>query len=263
MRGCLSWGLGRGFGGSLLRGGCSLRETASGCRPDSRVPFLCFAKEKEPKERRPDGGGRPVADCSAVLGVWGLAPNSLRGLWPLRSDSRAKSVDEACCARGPKPLRSSTPPTGPKSNAVVASQLPHPRLASHRASEATRHRAMRSEPSLVFFSPSDELSSAGLCGARDSAHQELTSRRLSERSGRRPRSELGAAAKTEQRKAALAQRGPSRQGRFLCPLSLSTQRKGVGRRAEHPARPHAVNKSNNATAPQILDSQPRGRIGAT
>jgi hypothetical protein len=86
---------------------------------------------------------------------------------------------------------------------------------------------------------------------------------LSERSGRRPRSEFGAAAKTEQRKAALATRGPSRQGRFLCPLSLSTQRKGVGRRAETPARPHAVNKSNNATAPQIPDSRPRGRSGAT
>src|SRR5204862_5866574 len=34
-------------------------------------------------------------DCSAVLVVWGLAPNSLRGLRPLRSNNRAKSVHEA------------------------------------------------------------------------------------------------------------------------------------------------------------------------
>src|SRR3982751_1384397 len=76
--------------------------------------FLCFAKERRQRKATPTGAVRLGPDCSAVLGVWGLAPNSLRGLWPLRSDSRAKSVDEACCARGPKPLRSSTPPTGPE-----------------------------------------------------------------------------------------------------------------------------------------------------
>ena len=79
-----------------------------------------------------------MADCSAVLGFWGLAPNSLRGLRPLRSNSRAKSVDEACCARGPKALCSSTPPTGPTSNAVVASQLPH-----HTSLRTGRERSKR------------------------------------------------------------------------------------------------------------------------
>jgi len=223
MKVCWSLDLGPGPVGSLCLGSCSLRGAESGCRPDSRVPFLCFAKEKEPKERRPDGGGRPMADCSAVLGFWGLAPNSLRGLRPLRSDSRAKSEYEACFARGPKPLRSSTPPTGPKSNTVVASQLSH---ASLHIGRAKRRAIVRCGASRIWCSspPSDELSSTGLCGARFSAHQQLTSRRLSERS---ERSELGAAAKTEQRKAALAPRGPSRQGSLLC--LLSCRHKKVGR----------------------------------
>jgi hypothetical protein len=71
---------------------------------------------------------------------------------PLRQTARSQLTKRAD-ARGPKALRSSTPPTGPKSNAVVASQ--HPIDASLRlgASEATRHRAMRSEPNLVFVSP--------------------------------------------------------------------------------------------------------------
>jgi hypothetical protein len=62
----------------LLRGGCSLREAASGYAPDRAVTFFRFPERKSPKKGGPDGGGRPRADCSAVLGVWGLAPNSLR-----------------------------------------------------------------------------------------------------------------------------------------------------------------------------------------
>jgi hypothetical protein len=197
-------------------------------------PYTCppcvrskhFPERKSPKKGGPDGGGRPEADCAAVLGLWGLAPNSLRGLWPLRSDSRAKSVDEACCARGPKPLRSSTPPTGPKSNAVVASQLPiH---ASLRLGKAKLSPWSRCEASRIWRSspPSDELSSAGLCGARVSAHQQLTSggclnvvSAANVVSSARP-------AKTEQRKAALAPRGPSRQGSLLCLLSCRYKKGG-------------------------------------
>ena len=78
-----------------LRGGCSLREAASGYAPDRAVTFFRFPERKSPKKGGPDGGGRPRADGSAVLGVWGLAQNSLRALWALRSNSRAKSVDEA------------------------------------------------------------------------------------------------------------------------------------------------------------------------
>jgi hypothetical protein len=45
-------------------------KTAPGFRPGSRVTFLCFAKEKSPKERRPDCGGPGVPGllCAARSG---------------------------------------------------------------------------------------------------------------------------------------------------------------------------------------------------
>ena len=102
------------------RGGCSLREAASGCAPDRAVPFLCFAKEKEPKERRPDGGG--PARAGLLCGARSLGPRAelaaFTSFTALKQAARSQFTKRAV-ARGPKPLRSSTPPTGPKSNAVV------------------------------------------------------------------------------------------------------------------------------------------------
>ena len=73
-----------------------------GCRPGGRPSFFASPK-KEGKEGRPRRERSALgADYSVVLGFWGLAPNSLRGLWPLRSDSRAKSVDEARCRARPQ-----------------------------------------------------------------------------------------------------------------------------------------------------------------
>jgi hypothetical protein len=53
--------------------------------------------------------GRPArrAGCPAVLGVEAPPSNSLRAPRALRSDSDGESVDDARCARGPRPLRSS------------------------------------------------------------------------------------------------------------------------------------------------------------
>jgi len=262
---------------AALRFAFTLREAESGCAPDRAVPFLCFAKEKEPKvreagvrslgeaklrarQRRPDGGGRPRADCSAVLGVWGLAPNSLRGLRPLRSDNRAKSVDEA--------RYRSRPQTPALLDASHGAQEQYGRSASPNIPcpiSLRIGREQRDAPRVwCLSSPSDELSSAGLCGARVSAHPQLTSGGCLNAVSAANVVSSARPAKPEQRKVALAPRGPRRQGRFLCPLSLSTQRKGVGCRAENPARPHAVNRSDNATAAQsqILDSRLRGNDGA-
>jgi hypothetical protein len=50
------------------------------------------------------------AGCPAVLGLGAPAPNSLRELRSLRSNSRAESDVVARCARGPRALRSSAPP---------------------------------------------------------------------------------------------------------------------------------------------------------
>ena len=51
---------------------CSLREAESGCAPDRAVPFLCFAKEKEPKGR--EAGVRSLGE--AKLGAHQRRPCS-------------------------------------------------------------------------------------------------------------------------------------------------------------------------------------------
>jgi hypothetical protein len=48
----------------------------SGCAPDSAVTFLCFAKEKSPKERRAEV--RAAARFLALLASGGVGLNSLR-----------------------------------------------------------------------------------------------------------------------------------------------------------------------------------------
>jgi hypothetical protein len=117
---------------------------------------------------------------------------------------------------------------------------------------------MRSEANLVFVSPFGRAEQRRALRRARSALRQLTSRRLSERSERSERSEFGAAAKTEQRKAALAREGRGGRGRFFASFLVDTSSrsgdlltlrskvmqipKGVGCRDENPARPHAVNK---------------------
>ena len=68
-------------------------------------------------------------------------------------------------------------------------------------------------------SPSDELSSTGLCGARFSAHPLLTSGGCLNAVSKANKVSSARPAKSEQRKVALAPRGPRRQGSLLCLLS--------------------------------------------
>jgi len=113
---------------------CSLREAASGCAPDRAVPFLCFAKEKEPKERRPCSpvGLGPTALRCSVMGVRGR--NSLRGLWPLRSNICPKSEDEARSrAPPPSPALLDGSPRGPRAMPRLRHRVT-PRFASARSS---------------------------------------------------------------------------------------------------------------------------------
>jgi hypothetical protein len=68
---------------------------------------------------RPDGGGRPAADCSALLGDRGLAPNSpshgrhlaARAAYA-RSSNMRRSANRSGRFATLDPLRCSTPPTG-------------------------------------------------------------------------------------------------------------------------------------------------------
>ena len=237
-----------------------LRETASGCAPDRAVPFLCFAKEKEPKERRPSSPVGPRGRLLCGARSLRVGQNSLRGLRPLRSNSRPKSVVDAHCARPAKPCAPRRLRRGPKSNTSLAAQAFHQRLASPWQGEAEPIKPMRSEAGWCSSPPSDELRGTGLCGARVSAHQQLTSRHLFECGERSERSEFGAAAKTEQRKAALAQRGPRRLGSLLCPLSC--RYKKVGR---PPGRtPGAASRSGQEQrqSAQGFDTPARASRGA-
>ena len=111
---------------------CLACPSASGCAPDRAPSFLCVPKEKKAKERAPWLAGRPRADCSVVLGLCGSRPTHYASFARCVQTGGAKSVNEARCARTPKALRSSTAHKGPKSNAVVASQLPNQHLAAHR-----------------------------------------------------------------------------------------------------------------------------------
>ena len=75
--------------------------------------------------------------------------------------------------------------------------------------------------------PSDELSSAGLCGSARSAHRHLTSRRLFERSERSERSELGATRKDRAAQGSPRIARAEEAGSLLC--LLSCRHKKVGR----------------------------------
>jgi len=104
-----------------------------GMCPRQGSPFSLRAQRKGTK-RKGTLARRSVlgTDCSAVLGRCGSRPTHYASVARCVQTGGAKSVNEARCARTRKALRSSTAHKGPKSNAVVASQLPNQHLAAHR-----------------------------------------------------------------------------------------------------------------------------------
>ena len=91
--------------------------------------------------------GRPAhgAGCPAVLGIEAPPSNSLRAPWALRSDSDGEFVDEARCARGPRPLRSSA-----TLRRAAAHHLP-PRGASLRTRTDKPHSPVGSRDRIPAF----------------------------------------------------------------------------------------------------------------
>ena len=80
---------------------------------------------------RPDRGGRPAADCSALLGARGLAPNSPSHGWHLaaraayaRSSNMRRSANRSGRFATLVPLRCSTPPTGRSRRRPAAGAAP-------------------------------------------------------------------------------------------------------------------------------------------
>jgi hypothetical protein len=189
-----------------------------GICPRQGTHFLSLPRKKVSKERGTLVAGRPRADCSALLGLCGRAElASFAALTTLKQAARSQFLRRA--ARAPaKPCAARRLRRGPRAIRSLLRNIPCQRLAAHRQAErAAGADAKRA----VSAPPSDELSSA---------------RQPSRSEGRVGRGRFGA------RLTWLCQVSapPLRE---LSPLSLSTQRKGVGRRAEHPARPHAVNKT--------------------
>ena len=121
----------------FLAGGVLLLSAEAGSRPGGRGTFLCFAKEKYPKERRPYclrplrcATGQPEVLGCGVRRVTHCAPAALR------SDRRGESVDEArvCPAAHPRHPASCAPQAhtegGWQPNSPTAQQPYGPSLRS-------------------------------------------------------------------------------------------------------------------------------------
>jgi hypothetical protein len=116
--------------------------------------LLFFASPKKSRQKK--------GDPTVAVGLW---PTALRcsvfgaraklalfaALTPLRQTSRSQLLMRAI-ARGPKPLRSSTPPTGPKSNTGRCFATSHPHLASHRARGEADASSCRCEARRIWCS---------------------------------------------------------------------------------------------------------------
>ena len=117
---------------------CSLREAASGCAPDRAVPFLCLAKEKEPKERRPCSSVALRATalrCSVFAGRAELT--SIAALTAFKQASRSQTLKRAARAlqspallddspRGPRAIRAFAAQTFPVCASLRIGALPPP-----------------------------------------------------------------------------------------------------------------------------------------
>ena len=127
------------------------------------------------------------------------------------------------------------------------------RLASHRLDDASlrsrRCEARRGEVAKqrpnCSWAPWVASRSAGVWGRVRSTLRNLTSRRLSERSGRRPRSEFGAGPKARAPQSSRPMADRHRRVAFLLvPFLWRSKEKGLGCRDDIPTRPHAVNKTH-------------------
>jgi len=190
----------------------------AGSSPRQATSFLCFAKERRQRKATPMpaplacGEGFP-----AVREERAQAQNSLRSLRSLRSDSCAKSVHEARCARGLALLCSSAWHRGKSKQ--PNSQQPNteqPRLTRSRrfpavgCSAAAPMRCREAQPAWA---------------ACVSTRLPSDSARLSERSERSERSEFraGPSGRASQGTPWRSQ-GAAHRGRVLCFLSCTSKK---------------------------------------
>ena len=135
----------------FLAGGVLLLSAEAGSRPGGRGTFLCFAKEKYPKERRPYCL-RPLRCATGQPEVLGCGVRRVTHCAPvaLRSDRRGESVDEApvCPAAHPRHPASCAPQAHTEGVGSLTTQQPYgPSLRSALSSRAQAPCAAQSRPS--------------------------------------------------------------------------------------------------------------------
>ena len=142
------------------RAACLCWGREPGCRPGGRGTFLCFAKEKYPKERRPpvcdpfaERRGKP-AECR----LRGAPQNSLRA-GALRSDNCGESVHEAWALRRPCHPATAPPQAQPAGVGQPNSQHPFGPLLRSASFCGRKRHALRKlgrakqRPVWMFGSP--------------------------------------------------------------------------------------------------------------
>ena len=138
----------------FLAGGVLLLSAEAGSRPGGRGTFLCFAKEKYPKERRPYCL-RPLRCATGQPEVLGCGVRRVTHCAPvaLRSDRRGESVDEApvCPAAHPRHPASCAPQAHTEGVGSLTTQQPYgPSLRSDLSSRAQAPCAAQSRPSAAM-----------------------------------------------------------------------------------------------------------------
>ncbi len=200
---------------------------------------LCRQRKGAKKATLPTRPSR----CEGCLALLGLCGSGRTRYAPCRRCAQT-------AARSQLLMRAARAPQSPAllSSSEGGDNTRSASLRSRRCDARRRPGWLRSNDRIALRVPLVSRRAAqGFAAARDSAHQRLTSRRLFERSGRRPRSEFGAAAKTEQRRAVGPEDRPTSRVAFsLVTFFWRSKRKLLPCRGHIPTRSHAVGKNNNA-----------------
>ena len=110
---------------SFTRCGYLSARGRAGSSPRRASHFLCLPKESNPR-KGPPFAGRPRADCSALLVLWGTRRTRFVRIAHCAQTGVAKSVHEARCACCPKALRCSTALKGPRQSNARRLLRKHP-----------------------------------------------------------------------------------------------------------------------------------------
>jgi len=215
---------------------CSLREAAPGFRPGGRPPFFVSTK-KGGKESDPASSALAMRGLPCAARSLQLAPNSLCSLRSRRSDKRREvRLRSVLRTQLQSPALLSSSEGGDEHQIRLAAH----RQDEHRALRADAKRgldreSLRSKRPYCSWAPWEASRSTGVWGRARKRASTTDFARLSERSGRRPRSEFCARPQTPSTAEQLALGRPPPSGRLsFGSFSLAKQRKGTALSGAHP-----------------------------